>query len=107
MRPVAAVVAAILMTPGAAAAAAPAPIGNVTYHGGPVMAGEMQVYAIFWEPAGSSVSPRYNHLLRRYFRDVGGSGLYANNRQYPDGTGQVEVRRFVRGRSCAPSAVAR
>src|SRR5438552_7846346 len=31
--------------------------GNVTYHNGPVMAGTMNVYAIFWEPAGWVVDP--------------------------------------------------
>ena len=62
---------------------------NVLYHGGPVMAGEMQVYAIFWEPAGSFVSSKFNMLIKRYFRDVGDSGLYANNGQYTDSSGQA------------------
>ena len=62
--------------------------GNVVYNGGPVMAGTMNVYAIFWEPASSSVSTQYNTLIKRYFNDVGGSPLYNNNNQYtqqPDG----------------------
>jgi hypothetical protein len=62
---------------------------NVLYHGGLVMAGTMKVYAIFWEPSGSFVSAKYNRLLKRYFRDVGGSGLYANNKQYTDASGQA------------------
>jgi hypothetical protein len=62
---------------------------NVLYHGGSVMAGQMQVYAIFWEPAGSGVSSKFNMLIKRYFRDVGDSGLYANNRQYTDSIGQA------------------
>jgi hypothetical protein len=70
-------------------APAAATVSNVIYHGGPVMAGEMQVYAIFWEPGGSFVSPKFNMLLKRYFRDVGGSGLYANNGQYTDSSGQA------------------
>jgi hypothetical protein len=72
-----------------AAASAGATGGNVIYHGGPVMAGEMKAYAIFWEPSGSVVSPRYNRLLRRYFGDVGDSGLYRNNEQYTDSNGQA------------------
>jgi len=72
-----------------ARSAASVTVSNVVYHGGPVMAGQMQVYAIFWEPRGSSVSPKFNMLLRRYFRDVGESGLYANNKQYADGSGQA------------------
>ena len=62
---------------------------NVTYHGGPVIAGEMQVYAIFWEPGGSFVSSKFNMLLKRYFKDAGGSGLYASNGQYTDSAGQA------------------
>ena len=49
----------------------------------------MQVYAIFWEPKGSFVSSKFNMLVKRYFRDVGGSGLYANNGQYTDSSGQA------------------
>ena len=52
--------------------------GNVVYNGGPVMAGTMNVYAIFWEPA-NNVSANYNTLIKRYFNDVGGSPLYNNN----------------------------
>jgi hypothetical protein len=55
---------------------------NMSYHGGPVMGGTSQAYAIFWEPTGSSVSATYNSLILRYFGDVGGSGLYHNNTQY-------------------------
>lgn len=55
--------------------------GNVVYNGGPVMAGTMNVYAIFWEPA-NNVSANYNTLIKRYFNDVGGSPLYNNNNQY-------------------------
>jgi hypothetical protein len=61
---------------------------NLTYHGGPVMQLKSQTYAIFWEPPtlqdGSSapVSSTYNSLLKRYFKDVGGSGLYNINTQY-------------------------
>jgi hypothetical protein len=62
---------------------------NLIYHGGPVMAGEMQVYAIFWEPGGSFVSAKYNKLLMRYFKDVGDSGLYQNNEKYTDTSGQA------------------
>lgn len=62
---------------------------NVLYHGGPVIAGQMQVYAIFWEPAGSVVSSKFNMLIKRYFRDVGDSGLYANNGQYTDSIGRA------------------
>ena len=67
--------------------AAPGSTDSLTYHGGPVIVQDTN-YAIFWEPSrlqdGSRthVSSTYNQLVKRYFRDVGGSGLYANNTQY-------------------------
>jgi hypothetical protein len=61
--------------------------GNVVYNGGPVMAGTMNVYAIFWEPA-NNVSANYNTLIKRYFNDVGGSPLYNNNNQYKQTDGK-------------------
>jgi hypothetical protein len=60
---------------------------NMTYHGGPVMGGTSQAYAIFWEPTGSSVSATYNSLILRYFGDIGGSGLYHVNTQYKASNG--------------------
>lgn len=60
---------------------------NLQYQGGPVMANTAQVYAIFWEPPGSFVSPTYNSLILRYFGDVGPSKLYHNNKQYRDASG--------------------
>ena len=62
---------------------------NLIYHGGPVMAGEMQAYAIFWEPSGTFVSSTYNKLLKRFLRDIGDSGLYENNEQYTNSAGQA------------------
>ena len=71
------------------AASGSATSSNVVYHGGPVMADEMHAYAIFWEPEGSSVSSRYNRLLKRYLSDVGDSGLYENNQQYTDASDKL------------------
>ena len=62
-------------------------VGNLQYHGGPVMGGTARAYAIFWEPTGSHVSSTYNSLILRYFGDVGGSSLYHNNTQYKDSSG--------------------
>jgi hypothetical protein len=72
---------------GQAVAAAPKAPQNLAYHGGPVLRQDTN-YAIFWEPPylqngdPTHVSDSYNHLVERYFRDVGGSGLYRNNTQY-------------------------
>jgi hypothetical protein len=68
--------------PSASVSKAASASSNVTYHGGPVMAGTTNVYAIFWEPAGSTVSTNYNTLIERYFGDVGGSPLYKISNQY-------------------------
>ncbi|HKT40190.1 MAG TPA: hypothetical protein VJR48_17595 [Ktedonobacterales bacterium] len=61
----------------------------LTYHGkGKVMQAQEISYAIFWEPSNlqngnaTQVSPTYNSLLKQYFGDVGGNGLYNNNTQY-------------------------
>ncbi|MFL5690662.1 MAG: hypothetical protein ACJ795_02550, partial [Ktedonobacteraceae bacterium] len=70
---------------------------NLAYSGGPVMAGTAQVYVIFWEPTGSFVSPNYNTLIQRYFRDVGSTGLYANNSQYTDTTGTAPSNAALAG----------
>lgn len=72
-----------------AAAASAVANPNLTYQGGPVVDGTMNVFLIFWEPTGSaSVSPNYHSLIQRYFNDVGGSALYQNNQQYRDGQGR-------------------
>jgi hypothetical protein len=57
-----------LMNPSSAHASG---AGNLIYHDGPVMASNMKAYAIFWEPTGSFVSPTYNKLIQRYFRNSG------------------------------------
>lgn len=59
---------------------------NMTYHGGPVMNGTANVYAIFWEPT-NNVQSGYNSLIQQYFGDVNGTGLYKNNTQYKNSSG--------------------
>jgi len=83
-----------LMNPSSAHAAS---TGNLIYHGGPVMAGNMKAYVIFWEPSGSFVSSTYNELLQRYFRDIGDSGLYANNQQYTQADGRAPMHAKLAG----------
>lgn len=70
---------------------------NLNYGGGSVMAGTMQAYAIFWEPSGSSVSLSYNSLVSRYFGDVGGNGIYNNNSQYTDSSGNAPSNAMLAG----------
>ncbi len=59
---------------------------NLSYHGGPVMTGTANAYAIFWEP-GNNVASNYNSLIQQYFGDIGGSSLYHNNVQYTNSSG--------------------
>lgn len=60
---------------------------NLVYHGGPVMKGTANVYAIYWEPGGN-VEAGYNNLINQYFGDVNGTGLYKNNTQYTNAGGK-------------------
>jgi hypothetical protein len=76
----------------------PATSPNMTYNGGPVMEGVMNVYLIFWEPTGStSVSANYNSLITRYFNDAGNSTLYQMGQQYPDNLGKFSTGSVVAG----------
>lgn len=59
---------------------------NLTYHGGPVMTGTTNIFAIYWEP-GNNVSANYNSLISRYFGDVGASPLYKIANQYTQNGG--------------------
>jgi hypothetical protein len=70
---------------------------NVTYHGGSVMTGTMNVYAIFWEPQGWAVDPNYNGLIIQYYNDVGGSSLYKLMEQYTDADGGIPTGAVLAG----------
>jgi outer membrane protein assembly factor BamB len=65
------------------------------YHTGPVMRATSTSYAIFWLPSSlqdggaTSVSATYVSLIRRYFGDIGGSGLYNTATQYYDTGGSI------------------
>ncbi|HZU68877.1 MAG TPA: hypothetical protein VFA09_16500 [Ktedonobacteraceae bacterium] len=71
--------------------------GNLIYHGGPVMAGTANAYAIFWEPPGSFVSSTYNSLIERYFGDIGPSKLYRNDKQYTQNGGGAATNAVLAG----------
>lgn len=62
---------------------------NLLYHKGPTMRATSTTYAIFWLPTGSTYSSTYESLIKRYFGDIGGSGLYNINTQYYDSTGHI------------------
>lgn len=55
---------------------------RVSYHGGPVL-GAPTTYAVFWLPRGHTFEPgprgsdaRFERLIARYFRDIGGTPYY-------------------------------
>jgi len=83
-------------TPGEKDGVRPPVVPNMTYHGGPVMAGVVNVYLILWEPPGIAIDPNYNRLIGRYYNDVGGSGLYDINQQYAGFNG-APVSAVIRG----------
>lgn len=71
-------------------------LSPLLYHHGSVMRTTSTTYAIFWEPSrlqdgtATHISPAYNSLIERYFKDVGGSGLYNVNTRYFDTKGKIE-----------------
>ena len=70
-------------------------VAQLTYHNGPVMRATSTSYAIFWLPptlqdgSATSVSATYMSLIKRYFGDIGGSGLYNTATQYYDTGGSI------------------
>jgi len=69
---------------------------NLTYHGGPVMAGTTNVYAVFWEPTGN-VSANYNSLIQRFIGDFGSSSLYKVASQYTQTGGSFPTGAILAG----------
>jgi len=66
---------------------------DLEYHGGPVMRIN-KTYAIYWQPAGYSVSANYKTLIDRYFSDVAAASgantnVYSVETQYYDTTGPI------------------
>ena len=62
--------------------------GNLTYHGGPVMHTN-KTYAIYWVPAGYSMTANYKATINQYFTDVAAasgatSNVYSVETQYYD-----------------------
>ena len=70
-----------------------ASLNDLTYHGGPVMRVN-KTYAIYWIPAGYSVSANYKTLIDRYYTDVAAASgantnVYSVETQYSDTTGPI------------------
>src|SRR5437667_8169767 len=68
-------------------------IFNLTYHGGSVMHTNT-TYAIYWVPAGQTVSSKYESLITGFFQDVAAasgstSNVYYSDTQYSDSNGSI------------------
>ncbi len=56
---------------------------NLTYHNGPVMHTNT-VYAIYWVPAGYSVSANYESIINGFFQNVAADSTKTSNVYYSD-----------------------
>jgi hypothetical protein len=75
--------------------------GDLAYHGGRVMRTN-KVYAIYWLPAGYSVSSGYQSVINGFFTNVAlASGkttnVYYSDTQYSDGTGKISYKETYGG----------
>jgi len=62
---------------------------NMTYHGGAVLDGIVNIYLIYWIDATyQPASPKYVSLTSQFLNSVGHSPLYANLMQYTDSHGR-------------------
>ena len=66
--------------------------GQLDYHGGPVMSGNVTTYAIFWAPAKlqngkpTTMSAHYRTVQLNMLSDYPGHGIDNNNTQYYQGS---------------------
>ncbi|MDQ2865995.1 MAG: hypothetical protein M3R51_07185 [Candidatus Eremiobacteraeota bacterium] len=56
---------------------------HVEYHGGLIVK-KSALYAIYWRPAGTYMSAKYEPVINEYFRDVGATTQYQILSQYHD-----------------------
>jgi hypothetical protein len=74
----------------------PAGLGEVSYHGGPVVHSSAP-YLVFWTPPGESIASGSQSLLARYLSDVAADSgkvddVFGVDRQYYDRAGFVDYR---------------
>jgi hypothetical protein len=68
------------------AAAHPSASMDVNYHGGRVL-DESTAYAIYWQPDGFFMSPKYETVIDQFFHDIGSTAMYDILPQYRDTDG--------------------
>jgi hypothetical protein len=74
---------------------------NLLYHNGPVMHTN-SVYAIYWDPAGSSMQSGYQSVISGFFSNVAAasgqsSNVYFSDTQYYDTTGNIAYSSSFKG----------
>lgn len=62
-------------------------VSKMKYHGGSIML-SVKTYLIFWGPAGHNIPDGYRMLIKRYFKDIGGSSFFNILTQYYKNPGQ-------------------
>jgi hypothetical protein len=72
------------------AAQASSPVGNMTYHGGPVQHAQ-KVFTIFWNPTVSPFPAGYQTTINQFVQDLNGTPYYAIASQYGDGVGNIST----------------
>ncbi|MHB8599901.1 MAG: hypothetical protein ACYDER_24220 [Ktedonobacteraceae bacterium] len=80
-----------------AATPTPTPTGvpSLTYYGGPVMAGTMHVYPIYWFPQDNGANNSYITAINQYYKDVNGTSLFNLLSEYPGHNGTVTSTQWV------------
>lgn len=69
-------------------AAAPPP-STLSYHGGPIMKPDVQIYAIYWQPAGAVMVGNYKSVLNNMLKNYAGHAIANINTQYYQTVGAV------------------
>ena len=65
-------------------------VGNMTYHGGPVMRGPMKVYTIFWlGPSASFPQAGYQTTINQFVNDLNNTPYFGIASQYFDSVGSI------------------
>jgi hypothetical protein len=81
-----------------------APLGVLSYHGGPIMSGD-SLYAIFWVPATlqngkpTSLSAKYENVAKRFLADYPYHGIANNSTQYYSTTSGTKYFKGIGGLS--------
>ncbi len=80
---------------GATPTPSPSGVPSLTYYGGPVMAGTMNVYPIYWFPKDNGDNNTYITAINQYYTDVNGTNLFHLLAEYPGHNGTVTATQLA------------